>query len=110
MLSVAEPSFDADEKAALGEVIDSGWVSVAAGTHTSFRHDIGGDPDDYVVDVQFRDDGGNAHIYGLGLYQTRSGDRVGAYWNSLTDTNVYVYRSQDDGLCEEARIRIWVIR
>jgi hypothetical protein len=30
---------------------DSGWVDVAAGETRVFRHDLGGDPDDYVVDL-----------------------------------------------------------
>ncbi len=87
---------------------DSDWQNIAQGEMKTFIHNIGGDPDDYVVDLTFRIYD-IVHIYGFGRDVTPSGNVVGCYWDYLTDTSVVVCRGADDYYAEQVRIRIWVI-
>ena len=94
---------------------DSGWISIPTNTGIQLNHNIGGDPDDYLVDMQFKSSGNgiNQRYYGgvdlganppVGMSEN---DRVGAYWRTLTDTSITVYRRSEDIYAEQVRIRIW---
>jgi len=66
---------------------NSGWYIIADGTGVTLTHSIGGNVDNYVVDMQFRKGTGNINIIGYGI--DRMGDPTpysewGAYWTSLT--------------------------
>jgi len=87
---------------------DSDWQDIAKGEFKTFIHNIGGDPDDYVVDLTFRIMD-IVHIYGFGRDVTPSGNVVGCYWDYLRDSSVVVCRGADDYYAEQVRIRIWVI-
>jgi hypothetical protein len=85
---------------------DSGWVAVAQGSVVSLTHNIGGNLDNYVVDLQFKCNpllpfGINNIGYGL------NGD-IGAYYGELTTTSIKVYRAPADITADEIRVRIWV--
>jgi hypothetical protein len=84
---------------------DSGWVSISPGQSIGLTHGIGGDVDDYVVDMTFDDSfwGVNAVFFGGGA------DHLGARWQGLTDERITVHRLRDDENAEQVRIRIWVI-
>ena len=90
---------------------DSGWTAMAKDSTHTFDHNLGGDTDDYVVDLQFRD---SIHLgvvfdvhqigYGLNSYGTYV---HGAYWQNLTSSQIEVFRGIDDYRTEEVRVRIW---
>ena len=94
---------------------DSGWITLNQGQAALLTHGIGGDPDHYVVDMQYRSSGSgvNQRYYGgadFGAYPPSGmdeNDRVGAYWRSLTRNRIAVYRRPEDIYAPEVRIRIW---
>jgi hypothetical protein len=90
---------------------DSGWRSIATGATLELTHDIGGDRDNYVVDLQFWDSnmGINTCAYGGDNFEW-SNDLVykGAYYKSLTTSVIQIYRRPDDYYADKVRVRIWV--
>jgi hypothetical protein len=86
---------------------DSGWVAFAQNEIKILTHNLGGNINDYVVDMQFRDDGANKvnQIY----FGSRDADSVGTYWSNLTASTIRVDRCSSDVNCEEIRVRIWKI-
>lgn len=94
---------------------DSGWVDVTTDSAQTLQHNLGGDPNTYLVDTQYRNqtvDGINLRYYGGADFgDTISigspNDRVGAYWRSLTNTSIIIYRRPEDTYAEQIRIRIW---
>jgi len=96
---------------------DSGWVSVEPDKALTLIHNLGGDTDDYVVDMQYRTDdvnGVNQRYYGgvdfgaKAFGGTMNDKRVSAYWRSLTTSSITIYRRPDDIYAEQVRIRIWL--
>ena len=95
---------------------DSGWVSLNPGQALALAHHIGGNADDYVVDMQYKASdvhGVNQRYYGgadfgahppSGMHEN---DRVGAYWRSLTNDRIVIYRRPNDIYAPKIRIRIW---
>jgi len=85
---------------------DSGWQQMTKGLGISIQHDLGGDPNNYVVDMQFKAEvaGVNQILYG----GEETIDGRGAYWRGLTDTEIFVYRETFNLTAEYIRIRIWV--
>ena len=97
---------------------DSGWRDVTPGAATTLTHNVGGDTDDYLVDMQYRTSGVsgvNQRYYGgadFGSHVSGSvspDDRVSAYWRSLTNSSITVFRRAEDIYAEQIRIRIWVM-
>ena len=89
---------------------DSGWVSFNQRDQKTLTHNIGGNVDNYVVDMQFKDtDGGGwgVNTMGIGLYEY-GGDYKGAAWENLSTSSILVYRASDDPFADQIRIRIWV--
>ncbi|HMN58791.1 MAG TPA: hypothetical protein PJ988_00420 [Anaerolinea sp.] len=95
---------------------DSGWVALGVDAAQTLAHNLGGIPEDYVVDLQFDDSAGNGvnqRSYGgmdVGNQPsagTEEDDRVGAYWRSLNATSVIIYRRPQDGYAVKMRLRIW---
>lgn len=91
---------------------DSGWVYVTAGGSVTITHNLGGDPEDYVVDMTFRD-----NVLGSGIHQITYGgdvrpgsDDKGMWWERLDTTLIMVLRSSEDVRCQDVRIRIWVYK
>ncbi|MGA9347724.1 MAG: hypothetical protein WBW48_02825, partial [Anaerolineae bacterium] len=92
---------------------DSGWVNISQGEAKTLTHSLGGDTDNYVVDLQFKDTAGVG--YGInqlryGGEQTASGDWTGAHWRRLTNTTIEVMRQSDDPYADQIRVRIWVYK
>jgi hypothetical protein len=98
---------------------DSGWVSIAQDSVKALTHNLGGDTDEYVVDLQFRDTG----AFGFGVNQLHYGSQEyidfsnfsgaipvenGAYWYALTDNEIKVKRNADDKYADKVRVRIWI--
>jgi len=88
----------------------SGWVDVATNTATTFTHNLGGDPDDYAVELWFRDTAtGGSGINSRGAGGLEAGGNFwGAHWQNLTDTTVQVVRRQDDTFADQVRVRVWI--
>jgi hypothetical protein len=99
-----------------GPAYDSGWVALNQDEAKTLTYNLGGNTDNYVVDMQYQVSGGdgvNQRYYGgadFGANTTvgHPDDRVGAYWRSLTTTSITVYRRPEDTYAPEVRIRIWV--
>ncbi len=98
---------------------DSGWVALAPGESKYLYHNLGGNVENYLVDMQMKDappgDAMGIHNIGCGTEKTRTDtwgwNYEGAGYNSLSTTGIYVFRSRDDksfGGADEVRIRIWV--
>lgn len=88
---------------------DSGWRAVAQGSYMDFNHNLGGNVDNYVVDMQMKHAGG-AGINNLNIGTDEGGGWFGAYWRNLTTTSIRVHRDTDDVGAEQIRIRIWVYK
>jgi hypothetical protein len=89
---------------------DSGWVSIGQGTTITLTHGIGGNAEDYLVDFQFRNDGTIIHNQFIGgLDPGQDANPLGAYWRELTTSSIKVFRYHDDFVCDEIRIRVWVV-
>jgi hypothetical protein len=97
---------------------DSGWINLVPGAAaTPIAHNLGGDADDYYVDMAYRSAGSgiNRRYYGgadfgaTAFSGTREDDRVGAYWRTLTNSSITVFRRAEDDYASEVRIRIWVM-
>jgi hypothetical protein len=95
---------------------DSGWVAMPLNSFINLNHNLGGNSDDYIVDMQFRSssNGVNQRNYGgidLGAFPSpghNANDRVGAYWQSLTNASISMLRRSEDDYAVDVRIRIWV--
>ncbi|HOW97592.1 MAG TPA: hypothetical protein P5567_00055 [Kiritimatiellia bacterium] len=88
---------------------DSGWQAISLGGTLALTHSLGGDTDDYVVDIQFNDTDGVQDInQGSGQWTDSADRNVGAFWRKLTATSVEVYRASSDPYADEVRVRIWV--
>jgi hypothetical protein len=80
---------------------DSGWVGITAGQTTSLQHSIGGNIDDYFVDLTTR----------LGKFRSMafSDDPKGFIWSMSTNTSIEVHRFFNE-TSDQIRVRIWVIQ
>jgi len=108
--------FDVDESGAVISALprpayDSGWQSISQGELKTFTHNLGGDVDNYVVDMTCK-----SHNASYGINQLYFGGdghdskTYGAYWRHLTTTSITVRRMPDDAHCDQVRIRIWVYK
>ncbi|MCD4749014.1 MAG: hypothetical protein K8R59_06545 [Thermoanaerobaculales bacterium] len=92
---------------------DSGWFPLEQGTSLDLEHNLGGSPDDFVVDMQMKGSstyGINQRAYGLDTYPATAAKMTlfrGTTWSGLTATSITVIRADDDSFGGEARVRIW---
>jgi hypothetical protein len=86
---------------------DSGWVNINLQENKILTHGLGGNTDNYVVDLQFKSD-----TPGAGINQIYYGGSMehnwAANWSSLTNTTIEVYRMSLDAVAHQIRVRIWV--
>jgi hypothetical protein len=96
---------------------ESGWQVVGQDASEDLSHNLGGNADNYLVNMMYYDNDFNhinqRHLGGADFGANPPGgynadDRAGAYWRSLTDSDITVYRRPEDGLVDYVRIRIWV--
>jgi len=87
----------------------SGWVPINQGQTLSFTHDLGRAPEEYGVELWFRDTDGGMGInrYGYGGLEA-SGVLYGAHWQNLTSNTIQVYRQPGDTAADMIRILVWV--
>jgi hypothetical protein len=89
---------------------DSGWTAIAQDELLTLTHNIGGNVDNYVVDMMFASNG-TIHNRGFGQYAYFIDETEylkGAYWTGLTANTIQVKRREDDSGVNRVRIRIWV--
>lgn len=82
---------------------DSGWMTISRCQR--IVHNLGGDPDDYVVDLMGRSSDGDTH-YAFGG-DVWNGTTHGIYWYDLHSDIIFVCLRE--GLVEQIRLRIWVV-
>jgi hypothetical protein len=90
---------------------DSGWEPINQGDVLTLNHSIGGNADNYVVDLQFWESsyGVNAYFLGGDVYRyTDNNYQRGAFWRNLTNSSIQVVRQEDDFGATKIRVRIWV--
>ena len=96
----------------------TGWVRIHQAERLTFEHNLGGDPDDYVIDMQFKDGQGVRQVRSFGYDDTPYWSDGITYWNGASwellpedaTTKIYVYRRYNDDDAVYVRLRIWVIR
>jgi hypothetical protein len=86
---------------------DSGWVPVSAGNSVDLNHNLGGDMDNYVVNLTFKHPSYGVHQFGYGADVT-SGGFYGSWWRNLTTSSITVERATNDTDCPQVRVRIWI--
>jgi hypothetical protein len=88
---------------------DSGWVAIAQVEGKWLTHNVGGNPDDYFIDMQCQDStyGINNQAYGGDMVNSHA---YGAYYNSATGSHIWVFREPEDTRCDMIRVRIWYIQ
>ena len=89
---------------------DSGWVSFSQGECKTLTHNIGGNVDNYVVDMQFKDTDvtWGINIIRFGGVGGDPDQRAGACWENLLTSSIKVCRMSADPFADQMRIRIWV--
>jgi hypothetical protein len=86
---------------------DSGWVSIGRGDTVIATHSLGGNVDNYVVDLTCKSVADGVNNWGTG------GDwdypeHYGVYWYDLTTSSITLKRMGNDDSCPQFRIRIWM--
>ncbi len=87
---------------------DSGWVNITAGQPLLLTHNLGGDANDYVVGIKFRNSTGGMgiHHYAFGGMYT-GGALVGGAWQNLTNTTIQALRFGGDNSMDSVRVTIF---
>jgi hypothetical protein len=108
MLAASPPELP---EAVTGDYFDSGWISLPAGPPClEISHNLGGDPNDYAVEVLFLD----TNAGGLGIHRLgyggldNAGSQEGAHWQRLTANTIEVCRGVNDPFIDKVRVRVFV--
>ena len=92
---------------------ESSFLEIDPGECFTVYHNLLGDEEDYVVDLQFRNADG-IHVYRYGGSQdeipTDYYQYVGAHYRGLTNTQITLCRGSDDASVESMRVRIWIVK
>lgn len=90
---------------------ESGWIYIGFGGVT-LDHNLGQDPNRYVIDMQFKDvDGGmGTNNHSFGMTQLTNGIWWGAAWNQLDSNSIGILRYSTDGFADSIRVRIWIVQ
>jgi hypothetical protein len=86
---------------------NSGWQSLSVGATIVLTHGLGGNPDDYLVDLLFKDvnDGYERNINSYGMRWFTHG----AFYSNLNSTTITVTRGAEDVYADFIRVRIWIV-
>jgi hypothetical protein len=103
------PSVEEGTKSTIDALWASPWVDIATSESRAFDHNLGGDWEDYSVQVWFKDiDAGgygvNNRAYGS---LEDGGSWSGAFWRNLTGTSITVGRQPADTVADQVRVWIW---
>jgi hypothetical protein len=110
-----EPDRDTDEskiqnqESKIDALWSSGWVDISPSETKTFLHNLGGDVDDYGIQLWFRDtDAGGYGVNNRGYGSLEdNGVWSGVFWRSLTDTTINVSRQPADTMADQVRVWIW---
>ena len=95
---------------------DSGWLPIDVGDSGPLLHNVGGNSENYIIDMQFSDWFGffpHQMYYGGIIFGNQSlggsvdGQLWGAYWHSLNSSTINVARMAQDQKVLMFRGRIW---
>lgn len=75
----------------------SGWQDAAGASSVTYEHNLGGNPDDYVVSLECDSDAT------VGVYEC-GGFSGHAHWSNLTDTDITIFYEAGT---DRIRVRIW---
>ena len=87
---------------------NSGWIHLEQNASSLLNHNVGGDVDDYVIDMQMKDAYGVIYNEGLGGDSYDAENTWGADYKLYSNTQIRVHRCNDDPWAHYVRIRIWV--
>ena len=88
---------------------DSGWRSISLNATSDFYHNLGGNTDNYFIDLICKSNSSSVGVNGFGLGGDYNWEEFyGVYWRSLSTTQVTVERLAHDQDCDQVRIRIWL--
>ena len=85
---------------------DSGYALINQGQTLTFTHNLGGNLENYFVDLWFELNGDRHNVF-YGGYE-KDDKYKGAYWYGLTTSRIKVHRLQNDDQVGQVRVRIWV--
>ena len=94
----------------------SSWVVLNVDTSMNLTHNLGGVPECYLTNMQYFDcgtDGINQrHLSGMDVGDLPASGllanaQVGAYWRSLTASNLVIYRRPHDIFADQLLVQIW---
>ncbi|MBN2147932.1 MAG: hypothetical protein JW726_11110 [Anaerolineales bacterium] len=106
---VAAGAADADPAAQTAVSWTSGWVDIAQGQWMPLAHDLGGDPTQYGMELWFY-----SSTEGLGVHRRNygglefNGSYSGAYWYRLNESNISIFRYENDNSVERVRVTLWI--
>ena len=92
---------------------DSGWKAIGKGATLLLTHNLGGDVNKYVVDLQFKQTS-NREIhqinYGAIIYcdQYDKYHRRGGGWYGLNEKSIKIYLEDEELYDNYMRVRIWI--
>ena len=88
---------------------DSGWQSISQNQTKTLTHNLGGDPDNYLVELTAKEIS-DWDIFESFLYRENGyhPDWYGCHWRELNNSIIKVYRGDHDYHCDKIRVRIWV--
>lgn len=93
---------------------NSGWQAIAQDVTLTLTHSLGGNADDYIVDLTCKTTTGagvnTVGAGGLTAYAWSTLYWYGAAWRELNSASIKVRRYANDSDCEQIRIRIWVVK
>jgi hypothetical protein len=81
-------------------------VDVAQGQTRTIPHNLGGNPNGYVVRGEARSPGLGINTRAAGGMEVSSGF-FGANWQNLTSTSISFFRQPNDTFASQVRVRIW---
>jgi len=87
----------------------SPWVPIPRGQPMMFAHNLGEDPNNYVVELDFLDTDGGQGINrdGYGGLEV-NGNWAGGHWQNLTANTIRVFRQPNDNAADQVRVLVWV--
>jgi hypothetical protein len=89
---------------------NSGWINMTAGVTYNLTHNLGGDVNNYFVDISAYDTRNDTTLYHnlyLGMDWADPTTNRGFYWKNLNSTHISIYRATYDTRAGSLRVRIW---
>jgi hypothetical protein len=91
---------------------NSGWVAHPPSHQVVLTHNLGGDPSDYFVDLQFKNNWSflgihNQNFGGDYRWNISQYERHGAYYFALGPTTITIDINPHEALIDSFRVRIW---